>query len=149
MKLFGRPLPRFALPILALTALSVPSIQAQTLESELQTCVQYSDDSKRLACYDDVAGNLKQYSINRFGQEQKAVIEDAPESIRATISEAQKGAYGKYTFALDNGQIWRQVDSNRVIWKGGEQIELDRGMLGAFYMRKTSGGRSVKVKRVE
>lgn len=149
MKSFCPPLSCAAIALLAAGTLSANPASAQTLKSELETCTEYSDDTKRLACYDKVANNLKQHSINQFGQEQKNVIKGAPESILATINVAQKGAYGKYTFQLDNGQIWRQVDSTRVIWKGGEQIELDRGVLGAFYMRKVSGGRSVKVKRIQ
>ncbi|WP_226664812.1 hypothetical protein [Microbulbifer aggregans] len=149
MKLFCRPLPYAALALLSIAALGATSASAETLKSKLQTCTQYSDDTKRLSCYDELADNLKQHAISQFGQEQKTVIEGAPESIVATISSVQKGAYGKYTFVLNNGQIWRQTGSTKVIWKGGEQIELDRGVLGAFYMRKVSGGRSVKVKRIQ
>ena len=124
-------------------------LSAQTLQEEIETCAQYSNDAKRLQCFDKLAGGLKQHAEKQFGQEMQAATEDAPESITATISEVREGAYGKHTFVLDNGQVWRQTGSSRVVWKGGEQVELERGVLGAFYMRKTSGGRSVKVKRVK
>lgn len=122
---------------------------AQTLQEEIETCAQFSNDTKRLQCFDKLAGGLKQHAEKQFGQEMQAATEDAPESITATIAEVREAAYGKYIFVLDNGQVWRQTGTSRVIWKGGEQVELERGFLGAFYMRKTSGGRSVKVSRVQ
>lgn len=141
----------FLLPLLLCLAsgFSAAPLFAQTLQDEIQACAQYSNDSKRLQCFDKLAGGLKQHAEKQFGQELQAATEEAPESITATISEIREGAYGKHTFILDNGQVWRQTGSSRVIWKGGEQVELERGVLGAFYMRKVTGGRSVKVKRIQ
>lgn len=137
------------IPLAILTAQALPTA-ADTLSEQLQQCSQFSNDKKRLACYDQIAGNLQQHAEKQFGQEQKQAIEEAPDSITATITEATEGAYGKYIFTLDNGQIWRQVDSSsRAIWRGGEQVEIERGALGSFLMRKTSGGRSLRVKRVK
>lgn len=141
---------RAALPLLCLTATcAISPAFAQSLQAELQTCAQYSDDSKRLACYDKLSGNLQQYAEKQFGQEEKQVLEEAPESITATVTEMKEGAYGKITFALDNGQFWRQTDNTRVTWKNGVRVELERGVLGAFYMRDVNGGRRVKVKRIQ
>jgi len=151
MKLFLWPRVNVSLPALVCVAalLGTGPVFAQTLREELKTCAQFSDDSKRLQCFDKLAAGLQQHAEKQFGQEAQKVIEEAPDSITATITEVTKGAYGKYTFVLDNGQVWRQTGSSRVIWKGGEQIELERGVLGAFFMRKVTGGRSVKVKRVQ
>ncbi|WP_288130239.1 hypothetical protein [Microbulbifer sp.] len=143
-KIFSLALP-LAFP---LTLSFCVSASADTLQSQLHTCAQFSDDSKRLACYDKLTGNLQQHAEQQFGQEQRAAIEEAPDIITAIITQAEEGAHGKYTFRLDNGQIWRQVGSGRVIWKGGEQVEVERGAFGSFLMRKTRGGRSVRVKRL-
>ncbi|WP_066965080.1 hypothetical protein [Microbulbifer sp. Q7] len=131
-----------------LASLALPT-SATTLAEQLQQCSQFDDDNKRLACYDKLSGSLKQHAERQFGQEQKQVIENAPESISATITSAKEGAHGKFIFTLDNGQVWRQTDSNRSIWRGGEQVTLERGALGSFFMRKTTGGRSLRVKRVK
>jgi len=142
------------LPIAAILPLAILTAQplvttAETLNEQLRECAQFSDDNKRLACYDRIAGNLQQHAEQQFGQEQQKVIEEAPESITATITEATEGAYGKYIFTLDNGQVWRQVGSSRAIWRGGEQVVVERGALGSFMMRKTTGGRSLRVKRAK
>ncbi|WP_226702656.1 hypothetical protein [Microbulbifer elongatus] len=139
----------FALPLALIATLPLPS-SADTLSEQLKKCSQFNDDKKRLACFDKLAGNLQQHAEKQFGQEQIQVIEEAPESITATITQATKGAYGKYTFTLDNGQVWRQVESSRTaIWRGGEEIVVERGALGSFMMRKTTGGRSLRVKRLK
>ena len=138
-----------ALPLALIATLALPS-SAETLNEQLKQCSQFSDDKKRLACYDELAGNLQQHAEKQFGQEKKLVIEEAPDSITATITKATKGAYGKYTFTLDNGQVWRQVESSRTaIWRGGEEVVVERGALGSFLMRKASGGRSLRVKRLK
>nr|WP_010131427.1 hypothetical protein [Microbulbifer agarilyticus] len=134
--------------LFAMTLLSLPATAA-TVEEELKQCTEFSDDAKRLACYDKLAGNLQAHVEQRFGQEEKRAIAEAPESITAIIESAQKGAYGKYTFTLDNGQVWRQTDSGRTIWRGGEQVTVERGALGSFFMRKADGGRALRVKRIQ
>ncbi|MBB5210060.1 hypothetical protein [Microbulbifer hydrolyticus] len=137
------------IPVILFAILALPAT-AETLQKRLQQCSQFSDDEKRLACYDKLSGGLQQHAEQQFGQEQKQVIEEAPDSITATIIDAKEGAYGKFTFTLDNGQIWRQVDSSsRAIWRGGEQVTVERGALGSFLMRKTTGGRTLRVKRVK
>ncbi|MBY6189693.1 hypothetical protein KUV22_04610 [Microbulbifer agarilyticus] len=135
-------------PLLVTSIFGLPAM-ADTVQEELKRCTEFSDDSKRLACYDKLANNLQTHVEQRFGQEEKRAIQEAPESITATIESAQKGAYGKYTFTLDNGQVWRQTDSGRTIWRGGEQVTLERGALGSFFMRKTEGGRALRVKRIK
>lgn len=131
------------------SALALPAL-AETVNEQLQQCSQFSDDKKRLTCYDKLAGNLQQHAEKQFGQEQKQAIEEAPSSITATITKATEGAHGKYLFTLDNGQVWRQAgSSSRSIWRGGEQVIVERGALGSFLMRKKTGGRSLRVKRVK
>ncbi|WP_160153275.1 hypothetical protein [Microbulbifer sp. ALW1] len=137
---------------LFLTALLIPGHQAiaESLKEQLQQCSQFSDNDKRLACYDKISGSLRQHAEQQFGQEQQQVIEEAPEAITAKIVSAEEGVHGKFTFTLDNGQVWRQVGSStRNFWKGGEQVTIQRGALGSYLMRKETGGRSLRVKRIQ
>lgn len=50
---------------------------------------------------------------------------------------------------LESGQVWRQADSERVHVRAGDSVEIEAGALGAYYLRSSSGGRSVRVKRLE
>lgn len=138
------------LPALLLAATSLPAAAVDSLREQLQQCSQFSDNDKRLDCFDQVTGNLQQHAEQQFGQEQKQVIDEAPESITATIATATEGAFGKYIFTLDNGQVWQQVEgSSRATWRGGEQVALERGVFGSFFMRKVTGGRALRVKRID
>ena len=137
------------LSALTLASLLALPAGAETLEDALRHCTEFSDDRKRLACFDKAAGKLHQIAEQRFGHEERDAVQEAPESISATITDAVESAHGKYTFTLDNGQVWRQTDSGRAIWRGGEQVTLERGALGSFFMRKTTGGRSLRVKRIK
>lgn len=149
-KILRTRLPAFFFSVSSALLLALPATAAESLRDQLQQCSQFSDDSRRLACYDQVTGNLRQHAEQQFGQEQKQVIEEAPESITATIARAEEGAFGKYTFTLDNGQVWQQVDSSsRAIWRGGEQVAVERGVFGSFFMRKVTGGRSLRVRRLQ
>ncbi|QKX18630.1 hypothetical protein [Microbulbifer sp. YPW1] len=130
------------------TLACAPLASADSLQAQLQQCSQFSDDNKRLACYDKLTGSLQKHAEQQFGQEQKQAVEEAPESITATITKAEEGAYGKFIFTLDNGQVWRQTDTKRSILRDGDQVTVERGALGSFRMRKTTGGRTMRVKRV-
>ena len=122
------------------TGFSAPqATAADSLQAKLQRCSQFSDDQKRLACYDKLTGS----------QEQQQAVDEAPDAITATITKTEEGAYGKTVFTLDNGQVWRQTGTKRSILRAGEQVTVERGALGSFMMRKATGGRSLRVKRIK
>lgn len=132
------------------TGFSAPqATAADSLQAKLQRCSQFSDDQKRLACYDKLTGSLQQHAEKQFGQEQQQAVDEAPDAITATITKTEEGAYGKTVFTLDNGQVWRQTGTKRSILRAGEQVTVERGALGSFMMRKATGGRSLRVKRIK
>ncbi|HEY8569030.1 hypothetical protein [Microbulbifer sp.] len=138
------------LPVLLLAAIVLPATGAESLREQWLQCSQFSDDSKRLACFDQITGNLHVRAEQKFGREQEQAIKEAPESITATITSAKEGAFGKYIFTLDNGQVWQQVESSeRAIWRGGERVAVERGAFGSFIMHKVTGVRSLRVKRIQ
>ncbi|MFI2810738.1 MULTISPECIES: hypothetical protein [Microbulbifer] len=134
--------------LLALLALCPALAQADPLPQQLRDCAGIEADAERLACFDRVAGSLDELARKNFGKEQEAATREAPESIVATIEKVEEGAYGKHIFYLENGQVWRQNDSKFVSWEAGQQVEVDRGLFGSFFMRDADGGRSIRVKRV-
>ncbi|WP_237058541.1 hypothetical protein [Microbulbifer sediminum] len=134
-----------ALSILAL----VPALAlAKPLPQQLRACASIQADAERLTCFDRLADSLDELARENFGNEQEAATREAPDSILATIEKVEEGAYGKHVFYLENGQVWRQNDSKFVSWEAGQQVELDRGLFGSFFMRDADGGRSIRVKRV-
>lgn len=71
------------------------------------------------------------------------------DSIKAGITSAEKKADGKYRFVLDNGQVWDQMESEKVwgINKLPVDAEINKTMIGNFMM-KIDGARGIRVRRV-
>ncbi|SDZ86538.1 hypothetical protein SAMN05216562_0859 [Microbulbifer marinus] len=134
------------IPLLALLATGA---SADSLANQLKGCSSIEADTERLACYDALSNSLTERAEQHFGQEQQRVIEEAPDSIEATIAQIDKVAYGKLLITLDNGQVWRQNDSGRVNWKTGDSVTVERALFGSFLMKPTDGGRNLRVKRVK
>ncbi|WP_237065455.1 hypothetical protein [Microbulbifer guangxiensis] len=123
------------------------SASADSLTKQMRGCASIQSDKERLGCYDALSKSLDERAEQNFGQEQKRIVEEAPEQITAQISEVQEGAYGKAIITLDNGQVWRQNDSGRVRWSAGDRIVVERGLFGSFFMKPAQGGRKIRVKR--
>ena len=133
----------------ALLLLLASHASADSLTDQLRGCAAIKQDSERLACYDALSGSLEKRAKQNFGREQAQISEEAPDSISVKIAAIEPGAYGKLIITLDNGQVWRQNDSVRVHWDSGDQVQVERGALGSFFMRLEDGGRKIRVKRIK
>lgn len=74
---------------------------------------------------------------------------NAPASILAVIERTDKTAYGKMIFYLANDQVWQQLDSLRSTLRAGDEVQISSAMSGSFLLRKSSGGTSIRVRRLE
>ncbi|WP_139169343.1 hypothetical protein [Microbulbifer yueqingensis] len=128
--------------------LLAPTLHAEPLPDMLRECAAIKADDERLQCYDELSGTLDELAKRNFGKEHEAATGEAPESLVTTIEKMEESAYGKQFFYLENGQVWKQTDSKFVSLKAGDRVELDRGLLGSFFMRNANGGKSIRVKRV-
>lgn len=71
------------------------------------------------------------------------------DSIETSIASMKEDNRGYATFTLDNGQVWRQTESARLIFKEGETITIKKGVFKSFYLSKPNNNRSVRVKRIQ
>ena len=71
------------------------------------------------------------------------------DSIETSIASLTEDSRGYATFTLDNGQVWRQTESARLIFKEGETITIKKGVFKSFYLSKPNNNRSVRVKRIQ
>ncbi|WP_440054733.1 hypothetical protein ACSLBF_00710 [Pseudoalteromonas sp. T1lg65] len=149
------------------------SVNVQALE----VCTLIDNDFKRLHCFDKVMANqpishsdLKQVPANSsqqaqhhtaptsavqrndttkdFGLENRSDKTEALDSLVATISMLKDNGRGTHTFTLDNGQIWKQIGSDRFPASKGDKVEINRASFGSFLMNKVGANRSIRVKRV-
>jgi hypothetical protein len=74
----------------------------------------------------------------------------APElkQVSAHLSGLSVSTSGRATFTLDNGQIWRQLESEGdLLAKPGDPVTISRGLLRSYWLQLRSG-RGCKVTRI-
>ena len=138
-------------------------------ESNLALCRTIADPLERVACYDAALDAASQESVeitksqesveptasptaeSQFGRSDQSIkdtleIEDVSE-IAYPVIEIRQSPLGRLIIELENGQIWMQTDATRLNLKPGDIVSVRAGLGGSYYLQKTSGSRSVKVKR--
>ncbi len=83
-----------------------------------------------------------------FGLEKQEVREEV-EQISATVTTVDKAPRGELIITLSDGAVWRQRDSKYYNLKAGEAVNIERGMLGAFYLSKPEQNTRIKVRRTK
>ena len=73
---------------------------------------------------------------------------DRPE-INATVQNVTKSAHKKLLVTLDNEQVWRQVDSSTMRLHAGDTVTIRTSSFNSYQLRKQSGGKSIRVKRID
>lgn len=70
--------------------------------------------------------------------------------LHARVVGKFKGWSGKTTFALDNGQVWRQRSSGRYTYSGDDtRVVISQNRWGFYELRLVAADRSVGVSRVK
>ncbi|MDJ0749162.1 MAG: hypothetical protein QNJ11_06740 [Woeseiaceae bacterium] len=163
------------LSLLLLSLLPWTSLAADTALIE---CRQIDDIEKRVACYDDIVDSRYRSDSSGhtdaaaapapaedrevpdaqslFGTgdaEARQIVEttleiEQIEQIEATVSDVRESVGDKMIVTLDNGQIWRQLDSKTLHLKNGEVVIIRKASFGSFLLEKKSGSRSIRMKRI-
>ncbi len=85
---------------------------------------------------------------DKFGLPLIQLVEkDQATSLTAQVREVKKTPRGKLIITLENGQIWKQTDSDRLLLRAGDSVNIERGLLGAFFLKTAAGTSRIKVKR--
>ena len=84
-----------------------------------------------------------------FGLEHKSK-EERPDKLKLKWTQKKKDAYGRWIITLENGQVWRQTDSKRFIFRNSEQwVVVSRGFASAFFLGEPESPVRIRVKRVK
>lgn len=158
----GRPA-SFQLAIL-LVATSLPMLATGT---GLDSCRSIVSDGERLACYDALASdkppardaapsaNLSAESLfGRDAAQTSAVLQQQtgitpPETLDTAIGSVETRASGKLLLTLANGQRWEQIDGRPPELAVGDPVRIRKGAFGSYLLYKQSGGRSMRVRRID
>ena len=72
------------------------------------------------------------------------------DSIRSRIPGLFLGWAGDTVFRLENGQVWKQVESGDFgVRLQDPEVEISRGWLGGYFLRVEGLNRRVRVERIE
>ncbi len=125
--------------------------------ADWQNCRGITNDSERLACYDNYALTLDKQTAPPSVEQQTAAFglpKQSPaenlQDISSQISRIEKTTHGARIFYLQNEQVWRQVgSSSQPRLNTGDSIMIERGALGSFIMKKQGSNRSLRIKRIK
>lgn len=136
-------------------------------------CRGIADNTARLACYDAATAKFGQAEekgeivvIDRAQAQQahreafglhvpslsfvtRALAPEEVDQVRSRLKSARADAYGKWTFVLEDGAVWRQIAGDLFRDpKAGQTVVIQRGALGSFKM-SVEGQPTIKVHRDE
>ncbi len=163
---------------------ALPAIAQAASTKAIYDCAAISDDTARLACYDNAVGNLKsaeeageittvsrsdvekvqresfgfsipslpKLALPKLGAGKDRVDDNGRlTSVNFTVANVRRDPYKKLVITLENGQIWRQTDSNTVTFskrRGVKEATIKRAAMGSFKI-KLDGGPAFRAKRVK
>jgi len=86
---------------------------------------------------------------NDFGLELEQVRE-GPQTMTSNYAGTFTGWKGDTVFQLENGQVWKQVESGRLSFRAENPvITIRRGWFGAFYLKVEGANKQIRVKRIK
>jgi hypothetical protein len=147
------------------------SARAPALQSLLD-CRAVAGDAQRLACFDKAAAGfgqaeakgevvvvdrdqVRQASRQSFGFNfrmpevfTRGEKQEDLDRISAVAARAYQGGDGKWTVELEDGAVWRQIDSEKVSRapRKGSKVEIRKAAMGSFFMN-LDGQRAVRAQR--
>jgi hypothetical protein len=89
----------------------------------------------------------RQNQVKNFGLDKVIEPKDKVEKITSVISAIQKTPYGKLIVTLESGQVWRQTNNTTLRLKPGQEVYVEEGALGSYFLGKESSNKRIRVKR--
>ncbi|MFV3127548.1 hypothetical protein [Niveispirillum sp. KHB5.9] len=148
-------------------------------QDDVLKCLGILDNSARLACYDRTVPGLRHaapppaapmapqapippappvskeqaFGAERIQDKQNPAVAAKPEeaeSITAKLVSVSQQTIDRYTFTLDNGQVWSQVVARSIAnAKTGKTVRIEKGIVGSFTMTIDGVTGIIKVRRVK
>jgi len=120
-------------------------------------CRLLTDGPARLACYDAI--EVKAAPVARTKEEAFGLApptarapkrKEEATSVASTIEGSFDGWRAGAQLRLANGQVWRVVDGSEVVLPSSlnPKVSIERGVLGAFYLKVEGSNQTARVSRV-
>ena len=165
--------------ILALSASGAANAQARgegraALVQKLADCRKLTDNTVRLACYDQTAEALDQaeakgdivvvdreqarkvrrqafgFSLPSITLFEKGETQEALENVADTVTTARQNSMGHWVIELKDGGTWAQIDASELFKtpKAGMTAKIRKASMGSFLMT-IDNQRAFRARRVE
>jgi hypothetical protein len=142
---------------------------ADAAADALIACLDISDSGERLSCLEAGANEIRALRTGAvetaatddlFGAESLASTKRAKREdekaarLDAGVVEIRVGPLKNVTVVLDNGQVWRQSESDRVVIRppknqSGLTVTITKAAFGGYWMKINELGRQIRVKRID
>lgn len=130
-----------------------PAIAAEHVPSEFKACRPLHDERARLACFDAALAKLEAAPSDFGGEDLKRPDSTAqePAVLTARAAQVRLNAIQHFTVVLDNGQLWRQLDSDTAVahFREGATVRIKRGFLDSYSLSVEGASAIFKVKRIK
>ena len=135
---------------------------AEPLPDAIKSCATMRNDTERLACYDRAVAHIENGEAapskeNMFGASTSLATPKKPEretqgedlqQITGKVVAVSHSENGSVILTLDNGQVWRQQDSDAtLVIEIDDSVTISRASLGTFRLTDKRG-RSARFRRV-
>lgn len=143
------------------------TILATPLPDEVLACAAEMDNVRRLSCYDRAIGELERKGTastpvglgTRSEADAQFGLQESPlarkrqllgaKAITAVVSKIQHRADGELVVALDNGQVWRQIEVAAYFpLEVGDKVQISTGALASYFLSAPSK-RATRVTRIQ
>ena len=141
------------------------SIPAFSYNLDMQKCIDITDPSARLNCYDALSQENKSIQGTKIipkktevkkidEQKKKDYGLEKPKddlSVTAKILNVNKRGNYKIYITLDNDQVWRSVKDiyDRAPVSNGQTVTISEGFISGYVMKVAGKKTSLRVKRVK
>lgn len=166
---------RLCLLVVVLAGLSAAqAAPGQEVMIGLKACRAQTDATARLACFDALVSKLDAPAVAfvptsppppaqtvsatppAFGGENLVHATGAPrpdETMSAGVAKFSFNAIKHFTVMLDNGQVWRQADSDTAVARFSDSkpnvVKISKGFMDAYSLVIEGGWGTYKVKRIK
>ena len=128
-----------------------PAIQIKrpievAVETEPSPAPRVELEVKRKKNVEDLVLSVPTKSPGEFGRKKSS--KDPVEYIEGAIVEVMRNAQKIDYIRLDNGQTWRENEDNRVRFKIGQTVRIEKGVFNTFNLRIDGVRKLIKVRRI-
>ena len=98
------------------------------------------------------SGKGKDTTEEDFGQSQPKNDGDGAEEVTSmtqTVAKILVDPYDNFIVTLENGQVWRQVESGRIRIREGDSITIEQTLMGGHMLQVDDKGRAIRVRRAD